>query len=39
MDRDRFLSPEQGVEYGLIDRVIDRRELRRLPSSFTASGG
>ena len=39
MDRDRFLSPEQGVEYGLIDRVIDRRELRRLPSGFAASGG
>ncbi len=39
MDRDRFLSPEEGVEYGLIDRVIDRRELRRLPSGFAASGG
>ncbi len=25
-DRDRFLSAEEGVEYGLIDRVIDKRE-------------
>lgn len=27
-DRDRFLSAEESVEYGLIDRVLERRETR-----------
>ncbi len=34
MDRDRFLNPAEAVEYGLIDRVIERHELRRTPSGF-----
>jgi ATP-dependent Clp protease protease subunit len=38
MDRDRFFTPEQAVEYGLVDRVIDRHELQRVPTGF-ASGG
>jgi ATP-dependent Clp protease, protease subunit len=25
MERDRFLTPEEGVEYGLIDRVVPAR--------------
>ena len=29
MDRDRFMNPDEAVEYGLIDRVIERHELRR----------
>ncbi len=36
MDRDRFMSPEEGVEYGLIDRLISQHELRRPPSGFAA---
>ena len=34
MDRDRFMTPEQAVEYGLIDRVIAAHEL----SPRTAAG-
>jgi len=34
MERDRFMDPEEAVEYGLIDRVIERHELRRTPSGF-----
>ena len=35
MERDRFFSVEEGVEYGLIDRVVEVSELRRTPSGFT----
>ncbi len=34
MERDRFFDPQEGVEYGLIDRVIERHELSRRPSRF-----
>ena len=34
MDRDRFMNPDEAVEYGLIDRVIERHELRQTPSGF-----
>jgi ATP-dependent Clp protease protease subunit len=34
IERDRFFSAEQAVEYGLIDRVIAAHELRRTPSGF-----
>jgi ATP-dependent Clp protease, protease subunit len=34
MDRDRFFSAEQAVDYGLVDRIITERELRRTPSGF-----
>ena len=27
MDRDRFFSPEEAIEYGLIDRVIEAQEV------------
>ena len=36
MERDRFFSAEQAVEYGLVDRIITERELRRRPSGFAA---
>ena len=36
MDRDRFMDPNEAVEYGLIDRVIERHELRRTPSGFAS---
>jgi ATP-dependent protease ClpP protease subunit len=34
MDRDRFFTPDEAVEYGLVDRVIDRHELERKPTGF-----
>jgi ATP-dependent Clp protease, protease subunit len=36
MERDRFFSVEQAVEYGLIDRIISSRELKRRRSGFAA---
>ena len=36
MDRDRFFSPEEAIEYGLIDRVVESQELRRRASGFDA---
>ena len=36
-DRDRFFDPEEAVEYGLIDRVIERNELQRRTSGFAAA--
>ena len=37
MERDRFFSAEQAVEYGLIDRIITARELNRRKSGFAAA--
>jgi ATP-dependent Clp protease protease subunit len=34
MERDRFFSAEQAVAYGLVDRIVSGRELRRAPSGF-----
>jgi ATP-dependent Clp protease protease subunit len=39
MDRDRFFSSEQAVEYGLIDRVMESREVNRTPTGFGSNGG
>jgi ATP-dependent Clp protease protease subunit len=39
MDRDRFFSAEQAVDYGLVDRIINERELRRTPSGFARAVG
>jgi ATP-dependent Clp protease protease subunit len=36
MERDRFFSAEQAVDYGLIDRIISSRELQRRRSGFAA---
>jgi ATP-dependent Clp protease protease subunit len=36
MERDRFFSAEQAVEYGLVDRIITTRELQRRRSGFAA---
>jgi ATP-dependent Clp protease protease subunit len=38
MDRDRFFTAEQAVEYGLVDRVVDRHELRRERYGFGNGG-
>ena len=34
MERDRFFSAEEAVEYGLADHVIDRHELAHKPTGF-----
>jgi len=34
MERDRFFTPQEAVEYGLVDEVIERHELRREPTGF-----
>jgi ATP-dependent Clp protease, protease subunit len=34
MERDRFFSADQAVDYGLVDRIITEREMRRTPSGF-----
>jgi ATP-dependent Clp protease, protease subunit len=34
MDRDRFFSPEEAIEYGLIDAIVERHELQRTPTGF-----
>jgi ATP-dependent Clp protease protease subunit len=36
MERDRFFAPNEAVEYGLVDEVIDRHELTRKPTGFNA---
>jgi ATP-dependent Clp protease protease subunit len=37
MERDRFFSASQAVEYGLVDRIISARELNRRRSGFSAA--
>jgi ATP-dependent Clp protease, protease subunit len=34
MERDRFFTAEEAVEYGLADRIIDTHELTRKPPGF-----
>ena len=34
MERDRFFSGKQAVEYGLVDQIISTRELQRRQSGF-----
>ncbi|MEJ7892782.1 MAG: ATP-dependent Clp protease proteolytic subunit [Solirubrobacteraceae bacterium] len=36
MDRDRFFTAEQALEYGLVDRVIASHELSRTAPGFRA---
>jgi ATP-dependent Clp protease, protease subunit len=38
MERDRYLLPTEALEYGLIDRVIERRELEQKRTGFAANG-
>jgi ATP-dependent Clp protease protease subunit len=37
MERDRFFSATEAVEYGLVDRIVESRELQRRVAGFTAS--
>src|SRR3954462_13641500 len=38
MDRDRFFTAEQALEYGLVARVISSHELTKLAPGFRATG-
>jgi ATP-dependent Clp protease, protease subunit len=38
MDRDRFFSSEEAVDYGLIDRIVESRDLNRAPTGFDGGG-
>jgi ATP-dependent Clp protease protease subunit len=39
MDRDRFFKANEAAEYGLIDRVIEQRELELRRTGFAAQNG
>ena len=36
MERDRFFSAQQAIDYGLVDQIISERELNRRKSGFAA---
>jgi ATP-dependent Clp protease, protease subunit len=38
MERDRFFSATEAVEYGLVDRIVESRQLDRRVAGFAASG-
>jgi ATP-dependent Clp protease protease subunit len=38
MERDRFFSATEAVEYGLVDRIVESRQLERRVAGFAASG-
>jgi len=38
MERDRFFSTAEAVDYGLVDRVVEQRKLPRRMAGFAASG-
>ena len=39
MDRDRYMTADQALDYGLIDRVIASHELTRLRTGFGPRNG
>ena len=38
MDRDRFFTAEEAVEYGLVDRVVEARDLQARQTGFRDAG-
>jgi ATP-dependent Clp protease protease subunit len=36
MERDRYLTAQEAVDYGLADRIVERHELRRTPRGFAS---
>jgi ATP-dependent protease ClpP protease subunit len=39
MDRDRFFKADEAAKYGLIDRVIEEREIEPRRTGFAAQNG
>ena len=39
MERDRFFKADEAVEYGLIDSVIEHREIAEKQTGFSSNGG
>ncbi|MFL5907321.1 MAG: ATP-dependent Clp protease proteolytic subunit, partial [Solirubrobacterales bacterium] len=39
MERDRFFDPTEAAAYGLIDRVIEQRELEQRRTGFAVQNG
>ena len=39
MERDRFFTAAEAADYGLIDAVIEQRELEQRKTGFSANGG
>ena len=39
MERDRFFTAAEAADYGLIDRVIEQREIEQRRTGFSANGG
>jgi ATP-dependent Clp protease, protease subunit len=37
MERDRFFTAEQAVEYGLVDRIIETHDVVRTPAGFNGA--
>ncbi|MDX6637900.1 MAG: ATP-dependent Clp protease, protease subunit [Solirubrobacterales bacterium] len=37
MDRDRFFTAQEAIEYGLIDTIVERHELERVPTGFSSA--
>ena len=37
MERDRFFSAEEAVGYGLVDRIIESREIERRVAGFASA--
>jgi len=38
MDRDHFFTSEEAAEYGLIDRIVESRDLQQRPTGFGGEG-
>ncbi len=38
MERDRYLTAQEAVDYGLADQIVERHELRRAPYGFGGNG-
>jgi ATP-dependent protease ClpP protease subunit len=39
MERDRFFKSDEAAEYGLIDSVIEQRELEQRKTGFGSENG
>jgi ATP-dependent protease ClpP protease subunit len=39
MERDRYFTAQAALDYGLIDRIIERHELTRVTTGFRSAVG